>query len=160
MMDPSLQEQIKATLLTVVGQAFRAAGFELQDIPMQHAAGQYRFIKQYEEGLYGFIEFQVLHYIDSEWASGMPSRFRVMLSRSDQLNPTIASDHPGYIRRELSQLVVDDFSVPILPSNSHWWTFKSPAEFGRGLTEAGHLIVGYGIPWLAGDLQPPDTNVT
>jgi hypothetical protein len=158
MADESLQEQIKAILLTVVGQAFRAAGFELQDHPMQHAAGQYRFIRQYQNGLYGVIEFQVLLYVDSEWASGMPSRFRVTLSRSDQLNPTVASEHPAYVRRDLSQLVVDDFSVAILPSNRHWWTFKSSAEFGHGLAEAGHLIVGYGIPWLAGDLQPPDVG--
>jgi hypothetical protein len=28
-------------------------------------------------------------------------------------------------------------------------------ELGKALAEAGHLVIGYGIPWLAGDLVPP-----
>jgi hypothetical protein len=28
-------------------------------------------------------------------------------------------------------------------------------ELGRALGEAGSLAVGYGMPWLSGDLTPP-----
>ena len=56
------------------------------------------------------------------------------------------------VRRTLSALVVEDFGVPILPSADHWWTFRDVTELGSALAEAGHLVVGYGLPWLSGDL--------
>ncbi|MFW5709278.1 MAG: hypothetical protein ACOCX5_03555, partial [Chloroflexota bacterium] len=58
-------------------------------------------------------------------------------------------------RKDLGTLVVDDFGVPILPSGNHWWTFRNIDELGKALAEAGHLVVGYGMPWLAGELTPP-----
>jgi hypothetical protein len=142
------QDEFRAVLLTVVGAAFRAAGYELADAPMAWAGGQYRFVKIFDDGVPdgvgATIEFQHLAYRDTEWASGNPSRFRVTLSRSD--GP----------RRDLSALVVSDFGVAILPSERHWWTYRTLDELGRGLAEAGHLIVGYGLPWLSGDLVPPN----
>lgn len=142
-------------LLTVVGQAFTAAGYTLEDNPVQQAGGRFRFSKPLPGGLYGFIEFQLLVYASNEWVSGLPSRFRVMLIRSDQPAPYAASDHPQAAQRTLSALVVEDFGVSILPDADHWWTFRGTDEAGRALAEAGYLVVGYGMPWLAGELEPP-----
>ena len=158
MLNQDRQESTKAILMTVVGQAFAAAGYMLQELPVQHAAGQYRFAKQLDDGLYSYISFQFLLYVDSEWAAGMPSRFQVTLTRTDQPNPAAKSDHTEFVTRDLSTLVVRDFDVSILPSDRHWWTFKTEPELGQALAEAGHLIVGYGIPWLAGELIPPEKS--
>lgn len=131
-------------LLTVVGQAFGAAGYYLHEQPMKWAGGQFRFSKPLENGLTATIEFQNLAYEDTEWASGNPSRFRVMLMRSD-----------GF-KRDLSALVVTDFGVGILPSAAHWWTYRDVTSLGRALGEAGSLAVAYGMPYLAGELEPPE----
>lgn len=144
-------DYFKLILMTVVGQAFGAAGYELEERVTQWAGGLFRFAKRLDGGLYGFIEFQLLHY-----AENAPSRFRVTLIRSDSPNAGQVSRHPGYARRTLSALVVEDFGVAILPSADHWWTYSDVTELGRALAEAGHLVVGYGMPWLAGDLTPPE----
>lgn len=149
------QEYFRLILLTVVGQAFSAAGYTLDERPMQWAGGMFRFVKIFEDGLHGFIEFQLLASSETMWSSGMPSRFRVTLTRSDQPTASAMSDHPQFARRGLSELVVEDFHVNILPSAEYWWTFKTTEELGKALAEAGHLIVGFGMPWLAGDLTPP-----
>lgn len=145
-MNTQAQDSFRSILLTVVGQAFRAAGYELDERPIQWAGGQFRFTKLLDSGLTAHIEFQNLVYQDSEWASGNPSRFRVTLTRSDGR------------RRDLSALVVDDFGVAILPSGLHWWQYRNMSELGHALAEAGHLAVGYGMPWLSGDLEPPAAN--
>ena len=150
----SQQEYFHTLLLTVVGQAFDAANYHLKQAPLQWAGGKYRFIKSFEDGLYGLIDFQVLIYTENMWSSGMPSRFRVQLTRSDDPHgkPT---NHEQYATCTLSQLVVGDFGVKILPSVDYWWTYRDTDSLGKGLAEAGHLIVGYGMPWLSGDLRPP-----
>jgi hypothetical protein len=66
----------------------------------------------------------------------------------------MASTHSRFVRRDLSALVVEDFGVGILPSAAHWWSFTQTAELGQALAEAGHLVVGFGMPWLSGDLDP------
>lgn len=137
------QEYYRTILLTVVGQAFTAAGYLLEDQPIKQAGGQYRFTRTLENGQTATIEFQNLLYADTEWSSGQPSRFRVTLMRSDGT------------RRDLSALVVQDFGVAILPSAAHWWTYKNVDQLGKTLAEAGHLAIGYGMPWLSGELQPP-----
>lgn len=146
----SPQEYFRLVLLTVVGQAFGAAGYTLEERPTQWAGGLYRFAKQLENGLYAFIEFQHLHYVE-----GAPSRFTVTLIRSDQPSPRAATNDPRAVRRGLPALVVQDFGVPILPSAAHWWTFSNTTELGHTLGEAGSLVVAYGMPWLSGELQPP-----
>jgi hypothetical protein len=151
----SPQEYFRLILLTVVGQAFEAAGYTLEERPVQWSGGLFRFLKPLDNGLNAFIDFQLLAYTDTMWASRQPSRFRVTLTRTDQPAPTTPSNHPDYIQRDLSALVVEDFNVAILPSAEHWWTFSTTDELGKALAEAGHLIVGYGMPWLTGDLQPP-----
>lgn len=130
----SPQEYFRLILLTVVGQAFGAAGYVLDQRPTQWAGGMFRFVNPSGDGQH-VIEFQLLSYVDNA-----PSRFRVCLSRDDGA------------RRTLSALVVDDFDVPILPSADHWWQFRDLTELGNALAEAGHLAVGYGMPWLSGDL--------
>jgi hypothetical protein len=145
------QEYFRLLLLTVVGQAYSAAGYTLDEQPVQWAGGLFRFVKPLTETEYGFIEYQLLVYADTLWASGNPSRFRVNLIRAEGSNPAL----PGAIRRSLSALVVEDFGVAILPSADHWWTFRNTDQLGKALAEAGHLVIGYGLPWLAGDLVPP-----
>jgi hypothetical protein len=143
MLGQSAQEYFRVILLTVVGQAYAAADYALEERPIQWAGGQFRFTKALADGLTGTLEYQLLAYSDNAFSSGQPSRFRVVLMRSDGL------------RRDLSALVVSDFGVTILPSAAHWWTFRTTDELGRALAEAGHLTIGYGIPWLAGELTPP-----
>jgi hypothetical protein len=133
----SRQDHFREILLTVVGQAFTAAGYTLQERPIHWAGGRFRFINAAGH----IIECQLLAYVDTEWSAGMPSRFRVTLRPAD------APD------RDLSALVVEDFGVSILPSAAHWWTFRTVEELGQALAEAGHLVIGYGIPWLAGELK-------
>lgn len=147
------QDYFRMILVTVVGQAYQAAGYELDELPVKWAGGQFRFIKPLADDLYGIIEYQLLAYTDTMWSSGMPSRFRVSLIRAD--NPKgQASNHPQYVQRDLAGLVVEDFGVEILPSANHWWAFRNQDELGKALAEAGHLTIGYGIPWLAGELHP------
>lgn len=137
------QEYFRLLLVTVVGQAYRAAGYLLDERPVQWAGGQFRFVRPLEADQQHSIDYQLLTYQDTEWSANAPSRFRVTLSRADGA------------RRTLSQLVVADFGVAILPSADHWWTFHTTDDLGHALAEAGHLVVGYGMPWLAGDLVPP-----
>jgi hypothetical protein len=148
------QDYFRTLLQTVVGQAFSAAGYQLQDTPLQWAGGKYRFLKGFQDSFFGLIDFQVLVYSDTMWSAGTPSRFKVQLTRSCDPHG-LASDKPGCATRGLSQLVVEDFAVVILPAADHWWTFRDTDSLGTALAEAGHLIVGYGIPWLAGELVPP-----
>jgi hypothetical protein len=145
-------------LLTVVGQAFSAAGYALEDRPAQHAAGLFRFRRTLPDGLHGVIDFQLLAYHDTEWSSGAPSRFRVTLTRTDQANPAAPSVHPRFARRDLAALVVADFGVPILPGPDHWWPFRDTSSLGHALGEAGSLAIGYGMPWLSGELLPPPAD--
>ena len=117
--DQSPQEYFRLILLNVVGQAFAAAGYALEEREVQWAGGLFRFAKAFDDGL---------------------------------RNPAIPSTHPAYARRTLSALVMDDFNVHLLPSNDYWWTFSDLTELGKGLMESGYLLVGYGLPWLSGDL--------
>ena len=167
----SPQESFRLLLLTVVGQAFTAAGYTLEERPTQWAGGLYRFAKslnlpspplslytergQGGEVLTAFIEYQLLAYTETMWASRNPSRFRVTLTRTDQPTPRQPSTYPDFLQRDLGTLVVEDFGVAILPSADYWWVFTNTDELGKALAESGHLVVGFGMPWLSGELQPP-----
>ena len=153
----SLQDYFRIILHTVMGQAFTAAGYELKEEPMNWLGGRFRYIKPLENGISAYIEFQVLVYNDTEWTGKQPSRFRVNLVRSDKAGGK-ASKHEDYVKRSLSQLVVEDFAVTILPSADHWWTFTDTDSLGQTLAEAGHLIIGYAMPFLTGDLLPETTQ--
>jgi len=151
----SLQDYFRTIMHTVVGQAFSAAGYELKEEPMNWLGGRFRYVKALEEGLSAYIEFQVLVYNDNAWTGKQPSRFRVNLVRSDKPGGKV-SQHEQYVKCTLGQLVVDEFGVNILSSAEHWWSFTHTDSLGQALAEAGHLIVGYAIPYLAGELLPPD----
>ena len=168
----SPQESFRLLLLTVVGQAFTAAGYTLEERPTQWTGGLFRFAKplnlastspspSLERGVEGevtltaFIEYQLLAYTETMWASRNPSRFRVTLTRTDQPTPRQPSTHPDFLQRDLGTLVVEDFGVAILPNPDYWWMFTNTDELGRALAESGHLVVGFGMPWLSGELQPP-----
>ena len=155
MSDDSAQAYFRLILLTVAGQAFTAAGYTLDDDSLQQAGGLFRFRAPLDEALSGFIEFQLLAYVPTDFAPPQPSRFRVTLTRTDQPATALPSVHPRFARRDLAALVVQDFGVAVLPSEIHWWAYRDVAELGRALAEAGHLIVGFGIPWLSGELVPP-----
>jgi len=151
----SPQEYFRLLLLTVIGQAFTAAGYTLAERPAQWAGGLFRFTKSLDEGLTAFIEYQLLAYTDTLWASRNPSRFRVTLTRTDQAASNLPSTHPYFVQRDLGTLVVRDFAVAILPEINYWWTFTNTDELGKALAESGHLVIGFGMPWLSGELQPP-----
>jgi hypothetical protein len=156
----SPQEAFRLLLLTVVGQAFTAAGYSLEERPTQWVGGLFRFAKSLDLGqggepLTAFIEYQLLAYTETMWASRNPSRFRVTLTRTDQPTPRQPSTHPDFLQRDLGTLVVEDFGVAILPNADYWWTFANTDELGKALAESGHLVVGFGMPWLSGELQPP-----
>ena len=148
------QDYFRVLLQTVLGQALDAAGYLLQPAPLQWAGGKYRFVKAFPDGFTGLIDFQVLVYSDTMWSAGAQSRFSVQLTRSRDPKGR-ASASPHYVTRGLSQLVVEDFRVAILPAADYWWRFHDTETLGAALSEAGHLVIGYGIPWLAGELQPP-----
>lgn len=148
------QDYFKTLLQTVVGQAFSAAGYQLQDAPLQWAGGKYRFLRALPDGYFGLIDFQVLVYSDTMWSAGAQSRFNVQLTRAQNRHGR-AGDSAGYMTRGLSQLVVEDFGVAILPSADHWWSFHDTESLGAALAEAGHLVIGYGMPWLTRELIPP-----
>lgn len=151
----SPQDYFRLILLTVAGQAFEAAGYLLDDESLQQSGGLFRFSRPLDGGLTGFIEFQLLAYAKTEFAPELPSRFRVTLTRTDQPAPTRPSSHPRFARRDLAALVVEDFGVAVLPSANHWWTYRDVNDLCRALAEAGHLVVGFGLPWLNGELAPP-----
>ena len=141
------QDYFRTLLQTVAGQAFAAAGYQLRHAPLQWAGGKFSFVKAFADGSRASIDFQTLVYSDTAWSGCAPSRFRVML--------TLSRDGEPATQRSLSQLVVIDFGVGILPSADHWWTYADTDSLGKALAEAGHLAVGYGMPWLAGELIPP-----
>ena len=161
----SPQEYFRLLLLTAVGQAFTAAGYTLEERPAQWAGGLFRFARPISLGsenalagevaLTGFIEYQLLAYTDTMWVSRNPSRFRVTLTRTDQSAPRLPSTHPAFIQRDLSTLVVEDFNIAILPNPDYWWTFTNTDELGRAFAESGHLVIGFGMPWLSGELASP-----
>lgn len=129
-------------LLTVLGQALTAAGYRLTDDPVAEAAGRFQFLRSAGAAGERRIEFQLLAGTSSEWAPQMPSRFRVTLVRDAD-------------SRSLAALVVKDFNVAILPSADHWWSWQNSSDAGAALAEAGHLLIGFGLPWLSGELEPP-----
>lgn len=144
-------------MVTVVGQAYQAAGYQLQALPLQQLGGKFRWHKPLDAGLHAFIDYQVLVYTETAHAPRTPSRFRVTLTRSDR-HDTRPSAHPRAATRTLSALVVQDFGVAILPSPDHWWTFHDMHTLGKALAEAGHLVVGYGMGWLEETLVPPTNH--
>jgi len=147
----SPQDYFRLILTTVVSGAYTAAGYLLDENPTQWAGGMFRYGKQLDSGdyagMYTAIDYQHLHYSEGDFG-----RFRVTLARSDQASGKL-SRHPHSVRRLLSALVVEDFGVQVLRSPDHWWEYRNVTEMGDALGEAGHLVIGFGLPWLSGDLM-------
>ncbi|MCK6578706.1 MAG: hypothetical protein L6Q98_11430 [Anaerolineae bacterium] len=147
------QGAFRRVLLTVVDQAYGAAGYALDERPTQWAGGLFRFLKPLTAGafagMFGVIEYQHLYYPEDGFG-----RFRITLARTAQPGQAVP---PGQqpTRRLLSVLVGGDFGVRLLPELEYWWSYAGVPEMGEALAESGRLAVGYGIPWLAGDLLPP-----
>lgn len=160
-MNPEMNQEFGMYLDLVLGQALQAAGYAKLMNDINENFGKYvytkppEYEKQLQEKLHLYIEFQNLAYISSEWAPNAASRFTVFLTRQEEEPPQ--GNHPTTFatRCMLSELVVRDFSVSILPTATHWWLYQGQTELCQALSEAGHLLVGYGIPWLADELKPP-----
>jgi hypothetical protein len=134
------------TLQQVVGQAFTAAGYELQDFPMHQMRGLFRYQKRLENEGSSYVEFQLLYY------AGGVSRFRVNLLRNS--GDDARAQAADKIETTLARLLWDEFGVEQLSGPDHWWLFNNPTELGYTLLEAGRLTFGFGIPWLEGTLEP------
>lgn len=147
----SLYESFRQILLHVAGQAFDAAGYQLQDNPMHQARGLFRYRKALSETLRVYVEFQVLFY-----QQGGPSRFRVNLLRSSGADAR--ADGATTEERTLAALVWEDFGARVLSGPDHWWLVRNEREVGFGIAEAGKLIFGFGIPWLEGTLTVPPAH--
>lgn len=146
-----LYETFKATLAQVAGGAFAAAGYALEDAPMHHMRGLFRYRRQpagQDEGWY--IEFQVLNYGPT---GGGPSRFRVGLLRGTADDPRA----PGGMEVTLARLVWDRFGVRGmgLSGPEHWWAFGNDTQMAYAIAEAGKLLFAFGVPWLEGTLEAP-----
>jgi hypothetical protein len=138
----SQHEYFRTIMATVLGQALHAAGYTLVEQPYKWLAGHYQWRKTLEGGE-AIIAFQLLASTETSHAPSMPSRFRITLTRPEPA-----------ATRTLSALVVEDFGVAILPGADHWWAFRNTTELGQTLQEAGYLLIGYGLPWLAGETPP------
>lgn len=132
-----------AVLNHVLGPALAAAKYELEDMPMHHTRGLFRYRKQLAEGQYGFIEFQNLYHSQS----GL-SRFRIILLKNSQLDARA----PGTLEKTLSELIWNEFGARVLSAEDHWWLYKHPQDLAYEMYEAGSLLFAYGIPWLEGTL--------
>lgn len=160
-MNPEMNQEFGMYLDLVLGQALQAAGYIRNMNDIQENMGKFVYLKapETEKEPRGkphlYIEFQNLTYISSEWAPNAASRFTVFLGRQDDEDSQGKSPVESSTRCMLSELVVREFSVSILPTETHWWLYQEPTEMCQALSEAGHLLVGYGIPWLAEELKPP-----
>ena len=143
-MNQTKPDAFSALIQTVIGQAFTAAEYHYQPNPIQEIGGRIRYTKTSNNETTYVIDFQVLQFTENAWAQSN-SRFRVELRR-------LGNDATF---KTLSGLVVNDFAVGILPSADHWWQFSDEQSAGYALAEAGHLLFGYGIPWLEGNLPIP-----
>ncbi len=142
------QETFGLALQTVAGQAFDAAGYTLQDIPMYLTRGLFRYRKILANGTSTYIEFQLLHY------QAGPSKFRVNLLRNIGADARAASKYPEKIDTTLGRLLWDVFGVQQLSGPDHWWQFSDTPELGQAIVEAAKLVIAFGMPWLEGELQP------
>jgi hypothetical protein len=130
-----------------------AAGYVLQDNPTHQSRGLFRYRKALADGVYAYVEFQLLYY-----PIGGPSRFRVNLLRSTGADARSPGDCAGKVDTTLGRLLWEDFGVRQLSGPEHWWLFNNPTELGYAIAEAGTLLFGFGIPWLEGNLEPGDAQ--
>ncbi len=128
-----------AVLNHVLGQALAAAQYQLEDTPMHHARGLFRYQKRLSDSAYRFIEFQNLYHADL-------SRFQITLLKNSL--PDARAATPDAVEKTLSSVIWNEYGARVLPAENHWWPYKYdlPSE----LYAAGKLLFAYGLPWLEG----------
>ncbi len=132
----------RKTLQHVIGEAFDAAGYALEDNPMAQKRGLFRYHKALAEDQHAFIEFQTLYHPQSDL-----SRFRVSLLKNSV--PQARQATPQTEAHDLAYVIWHIWEVPgVLPADSHWWMYKHATDLAPQLYEAGKLLFGYGVPWL------------
>jgi hypothetical protein len=141
------QEIFLSVLRHILGGALDAAGYTLQDDPLQQGRGLFRFRKGLAENSYAFIDFQTLYHPQSDL-----SRFRISLIRSSQ--PHARAESSQHEERPLAHIMWHEYNARVLPAAEHWWLYKHPADLGQALYEAGKLLFGYGVPWVEGHDEP------
>lgn len=147
------QDSFGQLLQMVVGEAFTAAGYKLQNNPTHQSRGLFRFQKALDDDISAYIEFQLLYY-----PGGGPSRFRVNLLRNRGPDARITSNDDKRVEIALTKLLWEDFDVQQLSGPDHWWLFNNSYDLGHAIAEAGKLIIGFGMPWVEGTLKPDQTS--
>ncbi len=139
-------QHFKQTLITVVGQALSAAGYVLEDSPIQQQRGLIRFQKplpRLGHDIVGFIEWQLLAFEQSPVA-----QFQVSLLRNRGHDARAKTNYDHRDEKTLSWIMWHVFNAQLMPSDDAWWDFKTSHELGHALAAAGRTVFGYGIPWL------------
>lgn len=151
--DPRKTAYFKEMLVTVVGQALDAAGYTLEDSPLQQARGLLRYSKRLEGvvPIYGFIEWQLLAFEQSTLA-----RFQITLLRNQGHDARAVTSYPERAERTLPWIIWHIFEARILPADDHWWVFRGENDLPQALADAGRLLFGYGVPWLEMRDDVPD----
>jgi hypothetical protein len=145
------QEQFGQIVQKYAGSAFEATGYTLQDNPLHHMRGLFRFRKTLEDGVSAYVEFQLLVY-----PNGI-SRFRVNLLRNRGADArTTDPTYTDRVDTTLSRLLWDVFGVQQLSGADHWWLFNNPTELAYAVVEAGKFALAFAVPWLEGTLRPDE----
>lgn len=144
--NPEKTTFFKQTLITVVGQALTAAGYGLEESPLQQQRGLIRFRKplpNIHDTAFGFIEWQLLAFEQSPVA-----RFQITLIRNNDQDARTQTSFEHRDEKTLSWIIWHIFNARILPSDDAWWQFRTSDELGHVLAASGRALFGYGVPWL------------
>lgn len=141
--NPEKTAAFYAMLERVVGQALTAAGYAPENQPLQQARGLIRYRKALGDGVYAFIEWQLLAFEQSPVA-----QFQVILIRNRGVEARAHTDFEDRAEHTLPWLIWHLFEARVVPSDSVWWEFRDEVELGQALASAGRLLFGYGVPWL------------
>ena len=136
----------KQLLVQVVGQPLAAAGYRLEDAPMQHQRGLLRYKKHLAhlgEDVYGFLEWQLLAFEQSRVA-----RFQITLLRNQGIEPRAKTAYIHQNEQSLAWVMWHVFNARLLPADDSWWDFRTQQELGFALANSGKLLFAYGVPWL------------
>ena len=144
--DPQKTAYFKESLVRVVGKVLDAAGYQLEDNPLQQARGLIRYYKPLQhlgEDVYGFLEWQLLAFEESPIA-----RFQLTLLRNRGLEARTVTDYSHRAEQALPWIIWHVFNARVVPADDSWWDFRNGNELLQALANAVHLLFGYGIPWL------------
>ncbi|PJF40886.1 MAG: hypothetical protein CUN55_12255 [Phototrophicales bacterium] len=133
-------------ILTIVGQALNAAGYNLEQDQLQQQRGLVRFQKPLEnlgEDVYGFVEWQLLAFRQSP-----VSRFQITLLRNQGRIARAKTLYEHQDEKTLSWVMWHVFDAKLLPNDDAWWEFQDVSQQTHAIATAGRALFGYGIPWL------------